>query len=83
MLLIGLCALMGHVVEAFELNKHERANALLSNFENPIIKKYLHSRYGDQAKSKRVSKIGKPLHGADEIDGFVVSGYYGDAGKRK
>lgn len=78
MLWIGVIALTGHFVEAFELGKSRQANMEL-NFENPIMEKYLYSKFGGEQKSKAVSKVGKLPAGQNEVDGFIVASYYNDA----
>ena len=51
------------------------------NFENPIMEKYLYSKFGGEQKSKAVSKVGKLPAGQNEVDGFIVASYYNDAGE--
>ena len=80
MLWIGVIVLTGHFVEAFELGKSRQANMEL-NFENPIMEKYLYSKFGGEQKSKAVSKVGKLPAGQNEVDGFIVASYYNDAGE--
>jgi hypothetical protein len=80
-LLICFLSFVSTGVGAFEItasdaNKNQK---LSDENKNPFLEKYLSFKYGEQAKAKRVSKVGKLPGDSEDIDGFVVSGYYEDS----